>query len=788
MVLIVLSLAWVTGVWLGSQLMPSPLWFIAAIFPMLFALVKRWRARAVLAAAAILIFAGGALYFHSSFSGTGGNNVASFIDGSAHTFEGTVSRMPEAREKSQALRLSGISVLIDGECRAVTGAVMVYVTPFPEYDYGDRITVTGMLLEPPVFDTFDWRAYLARDEVFATVLYPSVTAVSPGHGNPMLAGIYDLRQRLADNIAAALPEPHASLAQGLALGIRSGIPDEVNQAFSASGTSHLLAVSGQNLAIVAAVLLFAIRGLIGRRGYWYVWLAMAAVWVFTILSGLASPVVRGAIMASIFVLAELLGRQKAAAPALCFAAALMVAANPQLLWSASFQMSFAAMAGLIFLLPPLDRFTRQAALKFPGKSSRFYGVFRWVAEGLAVSFAAVAGVLPLIAYYFGNISLSGGVATLAAAPALPLIIFGGLLTGIAAVIQPVLAIPFGAITWLGLSYLLAAVEFFARIPPIQVESFHPLFIWLSYAVLAAFAWWLWRWERRQSFEDHARPVKLGRFVSLGIPAITLITVLVSTILNFPVDHRLQVTFLDVGQGDAIYIRTPAGQDILIDGGPSPQRLTQELSRRMPFWDRTIELVVSTHADADHLTGLVEALNRYKIIQIVDSGIPADTDLYGEWRRLIDEKKVPDTAVSAGQRIRLAGGLELEVFNPYDDTIADTNASCLVLGLKYGETSFLFTGDLPQSSELELVYRRLLPDATVLKVAHHGSNGSTGAAFLAVAPPELAIIQVGRNSYGHPTSAVVSALDSICIENGVFRTDTSGSVSFITDGHTLWRKK
>ena len=677
---------------------------------------------------------------------------------------------------------------IGGNQRDLTGAILVYLPPFPEYSYGDRITVTGKLLEPPVFDTFDWRAYLAHDEVFATIMSPSVSAVEPGHGNLMLAAIYDIRQKLADGVAAALPEPHASLAQGFSLGIRANIPDDVNQAFSASGTTHLLAVSGQNLAIIAGVLLFAIRGVIGRRGYWYVWLAMAAVWGFTVLSGLAPPVVRGAVMASIFLLAEFFGRQKAAAPALCFAAALMVAANPQLLWSASFQMSFAAMAGLIFLLPPLDELARRLALKFPSQDSRFYGVFRWLAEGLAVTTAAVAGVLPLIAYYFGSVSLVGGIATLAAAPALPIGIFGGLLTGAAALIHPVLAIPFGAVTWLGLSYLLAAIELFARIPPLHIGNFNPLLIWLFYAMLAACVWWLWRWQRRQTTEISLRPVKFGKLAAIGLPAMVLVTMLVSSLILVPSDHRLQVTFLDVGQGDAIYIRTPSGQDILIDGGPSPQLLAQELSKKMPFWDRTIELVVSTHADADHLTGLVEALKRYKIDQIVDPGVPADTDLYREFRQLIGDKKVPDTAISAGEAIRLAGGLEFHVLNPYDPSITDTNTSCLVLSLNYRGVSFLFTGDLPQAAEQELIYRRLLPDTTVLKVAHHGSGGSTGSAFLAVTQPELAVIQVGQNNYGHPAPAVVSALNSMCIENGVFRTDTFGAVTLITDGKSLWLKK
>lgn len=788
MVLIVLSLAWVAGIWLGSQITPSPAWLLAAALPLVLAGARRRRSRAALACLAVILFTGGAFCYQAASLEVDGNHVSRYIDGKFYTIEGTVSRDPEEKEKSQALRLDGIALGTDGGRIQLAGAVIVYLPPFPEYRYGDRISVTGKLLEPPVFDTFDWRAYLARDEVFATVLYPEVVSVMPGHGNPALSLIYEWRQKLAAGIAAALPEPHASLAQGLALGIRSGISEDIERAFSVSGTAHLLAVSGQNLAIIAGVVLLATRGILGRRGYWYVWLSMAAVWAFAVLTGLAPPVVRAAVMASIFLLAELLGRQKSAAPALCLAAALMTAANPQLLWSASFQMSFGAMAGLIFLLPPFSALARRLADRFPGRKSNLYGIVHVTAQGLAVSAAAMAGVLPLSAYYFGLVALAGGAATLAAAPALPLIIFSSLLAGGAAVIHPAAAVPFAAAAWLALSYLVGTVELFARVPALETGTVSGAVVAGWYLVLGAAALALARWQRRQDEPEPGPPVSFGRLTRFGVPALIIIGALGAALPWNNADSRLEVSFLDVGQGDAIYIRTPAGQDILIDGGPSPQRLVQELGEKMPFWNRTIELVISTHADADHLTGLVEALDRFKVGQIVQTGLGGDTDLYREWQSLMERKGIPAAAAAAGDLIRLAGGLEMEVLNPYDRAAADSNEASLVLRLKYGDISFLLAADIPSGTELELIYRRLLPDATVLKAAHHGSAGSTSAAFLAVTRPEAAVIQVGRNSYGHPAGRVLAALESYCVADGVLRTDEAGTVTFLTDGRTLWLRE
>ncbi|MGI2336259.1 MAG: DNA internalization-related competence protein ComEC/Rec2 [Dehalogenimonas sp.] len=783
MALIFLSLAWVAGIWIGSITTPSVWWLVLAVLPGVLLVFRKWRRSGLIIGLAALVLTGGSLFYQSGLTPVDKSHVGWYTAG-VYTIEGVLSRMPEEKEKSQALRLTDIVIFSEGERRSVSGAVLVYLPPFPKFGYGDRITVSGRLLEPPVFETFDWRAYLARDEVYVTMLYPEVWTVDPGHGNSILGKIYSFRESLADNLKSLLPEPQASLAQGLTLGIRSGIPDDVRQNFAASGTAHLLAISGLHLSIIAGAILLLTRGLLGRRGYWYVWLAMLGIWGFVILSGLAPPVVRGAVMASVFLLAELTGRQKSALPALCLAAAVMTTANPQLLWSASFQMTFGAMSGLIFLLPPFEHLVRQLAARFPGTGSRFYSLVYYPGAGLAVTTAAVAGVAPLIAYYFGGVSLTGGVATLAAMPVVPLVIFGGLATGAVALVSNVLAVPLAGFTWLGLTYLLNITQVFSRLPVPSFSDFEALFIWGFYTVLALAAWRLNHWYRQQN--ESERPKKTAGFNwKFAMPSVLLAVVLVSAGLFTPVDNRLRVVFLNVGQGDAVYIRTPAGQDILIDGGPSPQRLVQELGRQMPFWNRTIELVVTTHPDADHLTGLLEALKRYEVNQVVHSGVSAETELYEEWTKLIAELEIRNDQVSAGQRIRLEGGLEFEVHNPFEPGIDDTNEGSLVLSLTYDTVSFLFTADLPASAEQELIYRRLLPDTTVLKVAHHGSVASTSGAFLAVSQPELAVIQVGKNSYGHPADSVIVALKSWVNEDGLYRTDLSGTVAMVTDGRTIW---
>ena len=257
------------------------------------------------------------------------------------------------------------------------------------------------------------------------------------------------------------------------------------------------------------------------------------------------------------------------------------------------------------------------------------------------------------------------------------------------------------------------------------------------------------------------------------------------------DDRLHVSFLDVGQGDAILIQK-GSQQVLVDGGPSPQAVCLGLGEKMPFWDRTIELMVLSHPSADHVAGLVEVLNRYRVEQVLYPEMDFESGVYDEWLRLVREKGIKATLAQAGQQIDLGGGVAMEVLSPLDPplsaTDSDVDNNAAVLRLSLGEVSFLLTADMMWEAEFELLYNRANLRSTVLKVAHHGSNTSTTPEFLAVARPELAVISMGAdNEYGHPTEEVLRRLEEELGEENIYRTDENGTVEFITDGERLWVK-
>ena len=232
------------------------------------------------------------------------------------------------------------------------------------------------------------------------------------------------------------------------------------------------------------------------------------------------------------------------------------------------------------------------------------------------------------------------------------------------------------------------------------------------------------------------------------------------------------------------------QQVLIDGGPSPQTLAMELGERMPFWDRTIGLVVLTHPHADHLGGLVEILERYRVEQVLYPDLEYDSSLYDELEELIEEKDIASTLAQAGQEIELGGWVTIAVFHPpatpMEGTGSDINNNSAVLRLGLGRVSFLFTGDIEWEAEVRLIAGVSELDCTVLKVGHSGSLTSTSADFLAAASPQLAVISVGNdNPYGHPHYEVVARLEASLREENVFRTDEQGTIEFITDGERQW---
>lgn len=276
----------------------------------------------------------------------------------------------------------------------------------------------------------------------------------------------------------------------------------------------------------------------------------------------------------------------------------------------------------------------------------------------------------------------------------------------------------------------------------------------------------------------------AQWAILGILAATVVTIWVA-VVRVDRNGKLTVAFLDIGQGDAIYIEAPNGNQVLIDGGPG-RTVLRALGSVMPFWDRTLDLVVATHPDQDHTGGLPSVLERLQVAGVMTTENTSATGVYKAFEEGVMNEYAERLLARTGERIILDRGVVLEILFPYEDTRGwDTNTSSIVMRLSYGDVSFLFPGDAPQGVEKYLagVYGNKLK-TTVLKLGHHGSRTSSSRELLSAVDPEYAVISAGRaNKYGHPHKEVTDLLDELVVNS--LSTAKQGTITFMSDGLDVW---
>lgn len=251
---------------------------------------------------------------------------------------------------------------------------------------------------------------------------------------------------------------------------------------------------------------------------------------------------------------------------------------------------------------------------------------------------------------------------------------------------------------------------------------------------------------------------------------------------------LKVEFFDVGQGDAIFIETMDKKQILIDGGPDLSIL-EKIGREMPFYDRYIDLIILSHPEADHLSGLIEIIKRYQIGAIIMTGIFRDTEQYKEWLRNIERKNIPIYLAKSGGEINFNNGIRFDILYPFETLVgkelSESNNTSIVGKLVYNNFEALFTGDIEKSVENKLISAGVNLKSDILKIAHHGSKTSTSEEFLKAVNAILAVIPVGKdNKYGHPHQEVLERLANL----GIFQTDRDGDVEILSDGINFFVKK
>jgi DNA internalization-related competence protein ComEC/Rec2 len=612
----------------------------------------------------------------------------------------------------------------------------------PALSSGDRVSVEGMLA--PLRDSFG--RYLAGRGIPATLSVDRIRLLGPPT-NPALRAATALRQKLGDSLLRVLPAKEAGLVMGLTLGDTSRLDPDVEEDFRATGLSHLTAVSGENVAMFLAPIL-AVTGLLrlGRRSRLLI--GVSAVVFFVVLTRGEPSVLRAAVMAGLTMLGVFLGRPRSPPAIMGGAVLILLAFDPTLVYSIGFQLSVAATAGMALLTGPLS--ARMGFLPGP------------IGLAAAATLGAQAGVTPVILYHFGAVPTVTLPANVLAFPAVsPGMLFGLAAGAIGLVSEPV-GHAVGLLAVAPLRYLETLADRLARspFPSITSATGRLALLALGIAVVGAFGWWIRRGARLSR-----RAVVIALLVLPGF--------VWANAVRAGTPDSLQATFFEVGWGDGAVVRSPGGATILIDGGADLDLVATKLAA---LGIRRIDVMVATHPHADHIAGLAAVLARYPTGLVVDPGCPAESPYYAAFLRAVKGSGVPFRHPRPPERLRV-GDVILSVLGPqhcFVGTDSDPNNDSVVLHVSAAGGSVLFTGDVEEPAQAELLarYAHALP-AQVLKVPHHGGNTNLPA-FLAATRARVAVVSVGPNRYGHPVPSVLATLRRDGMN--VYRTDRAGDVT------------
>lgn len=567
---------------------------------------------------------------------------------------------------------------------------------------------------------FDYAAYLRRNGIWGQLYIKEVLEQKP---LPLT-----LTERFQQSVKAGLGEREAALAEAINLGIRNDL-GELRDIFAASGLAHILALSGLNVAVLVTVLGFALKPL----GLWRYPLLILLVFGFLSVVDQSPSVFRACVMASIVLFSLWRGAGRIALwPTLGLSVIFCLLWNPSWLFDISFQLSYLAVIGLMVFVGPISQ-------KFIDKNLPLWHWKKLLLESAIVSLAAQLATLPLIASAFGSVPVLSILVNITAVPLASLIAP----LGFVVMLLGLFSLPLAGFINQGMSWiykgLIWQAELGSHLPNLiwgEISPFGYIFFYTGCFALALMLW------------GYLKPYKA---------LLVMLTAGLCSAVNIPKHPAAEIIFLDVGQGDSILIRLPKRQEILIDGGGTPfsdfdvgKRIIIPALKALGIDE--LELVIATHADADHIEGLVSVLNNFRVQTFV-FGSPSEAPIFQTLLETAKHNNIEIIQVSRGQSLSL-GDARLDILNPPHKALEESNANSVTFVLNYkNQPKALLMGDMPIDVERDIAF----PNVDILMAGHHGSKSSTSEAMLRATTPKTVVVSYGRNTYGHPHQDLMERL-------------------------------
>jgi len=699
----------------------------------------------------------------------------------------------------------------DGDYNWHSASGLVKVSAYSEREipvsFGDELLLEGLLSKPHGLKNpgvFDYEEYLAIKDIHAVLSVKNwdrhlfLTGPNSHLENRCLSLIkniwryvqktaYNLRHYLRNLFDKYLQPPCSGFMKAILIGDRTGLDENLKDDFIKTGTVHILAISGLHVGLIAALVL-AFFGILKIPKKTNFILTLLFLIFYSFAAGSNPPIIRAAIMFGIIVIGYLINREADTLNSLSLAAFLILLSNPKELFDPSFQLSFTSVASIIIFVPRINElFSIEFEIK-PG--SFFRKIIMYVFEGIVVSMAAWLGTWPIILSYFNIVSPISIIANLIVIPLLFVLMTASSVFILASFTTHFLAnIAAGCVKTI--EYILfTSNHFLSKIQFSHLRAATPPlgFLALYYTAVSLFLF------------PHV--IEVGR-VRVKRSAILLLLLLCFNIVVWSGvatfrKETLKMTFLDVGQGDSIFIELPRGGSVLIDGGPGGEEGKYDTGRSIvaPYlWSkgvRSIDAVILTHFHSDHLGGLIYVLKNFKVGCVIDSGVAIrNSAMYGEYREILRDRKIRYIAVEEGDVIRIANGVKFFVLNPPKEadkhgSLSTENDDSVALKLVYNNFSAMLCGDITAKTMSRLMRHDSMLKSDVMKVPHHGGHlGKEEIVmnFFSKVSPRICVTSAGKmyrydSSHGKPTLTT-------CLNSASYNTKDDGAITLLVDSKSSY---
>ncbi len=694
-------------------------------------------------------------------------------DGLVYVVSGVLVKPPDVRDGYTNLWIACEKIRMKDAIHdeEVHGLLLVRTPRIEKWHYGDLVVVEGRVETPQDGDDFSYRAYLYHKGVYATMTSQAAAGMGVRKGNVFMRFIFLFREKALDEVYRLWHDPEASLIAGILLGVENGISARVASAFKATGTTHIIAISGFNITIIAGLLI----GIFGRvmQRYWAAAAAIAGVLFYTLLVGADAAVVRAAIMSVFSLTAVQLGRRQHGLNSLAAVAGLMGLLDPHVLWDVGFQLSFAATLGLVLYAQPMqDWFVALVSRWFPVRLVK--KIAGPVGEYFLFTLAAQATTLPVLAYHFKRLSLSSLLVNPLILPAQPpLMILGGVAL-LAGLVSHILGVVTAPLAWFFAGYTIRVVEAMAPLPGgvLVVGRVGIGLVFLYYAGLFAGTAWFGelknkfiQWKQRSLYERLAIPVLVGLSVSAAL--------LWRGVRTAP-DGYLHLTLFDTGSSNALFIRTPTGHTLLIGGGSKTSLLSDALGRRLPFGQHALDVLLVPSANEQDIRALPGLVTRYLPKMVLWAGPLNANKPADRLRKVLKEQRLSVVRTRTGQALDFGDGVSLRILHA-----GRRGVVCL---LKKGAFRAILPLGISMEDMQALEMGKPFGDISVYLLTDYGYAPANPPEWVGNLHPQVILLPVAADDPdGLPNPAALESVHGYSL----LRTDLNGWIEIITDGEKMW---